>query len=238
MFQGLHLTNWQVGAIDRLVRNPKLTIDQRHRINQVLYRSYEKWAVKRAYDFRRLHRNKCRNIDFQDLVQASKFGLYQSVLRYNGRYAFIPYSHFFVNGELLKTVTQHYSTSIVPRKIRVQNKSHFTPQQMAKYANDLERSLVQYTNSWLFDDIYYGIGNTAFDKNVDSETWRKKWSLFSDLDVSTRRIVMLKYDYDFNKRHTNKEVAEMMGCSEEKVRLSILKAMMKLRLGNDVNGTI
>ena len=43
----------------------------------------------------------------------------------------------------------------------------------------------------------------------------------SKLDTFSKRVFFYKYDIDFNSIRSNKIVAELMCCSEEKVRLTL-----------------
>jgi len=230
LFSALHLTNEQLGRIDRLVRHPKITQYQRNRINHVLYRSYEKWAVKRAHDFRRVHRNKCRNIAVDDLVQSSKIGLYRSIKNYNGKYAFLPYSMFYVKGELFNTVTRHYAGSMVPRTERIRNKSNYSAEELADYNARMETPLVGYVESWLFSDIYGSNGDKPIDVIAGREVFERAWTNVNKLDGFTQRVMQYKYGFEFNRIRSNREIAELMACSEEKVRQSVLKGILHLKM--------
>jgi len=226
----LHLTTPQLGQIDRLIRNPRLTTLHRRTINRILYRSYEKWAVKSATRFRYKHRNKCRNIRKQDLILSSKIGLYKSIERYNGKYAFIPFSTLYVKGELYKTLTDHYSMSSVPRKERVMDKGNYTLAQMADYNTRLETPLLGYAQSWLFHDIYRSDSENPLDTINSREVFEKAWIKVGQMDDFTRRAMQYKYDFEFNRIRTNAEVAELLACSEETARQSVLKGVLRLKL--------
>ena len=53
-----------------------------------------------------------------------------------------------------------------------------------------------------------------------NELWQK---IEYDINVSPKikRTIKLKFTYDFKKKRSNKEVAEIVGCSEETVRKQI-----------------
>jgi hypothetical protein len=121
--QALHLSSHQITSIRNLIQHPKMTPNHRHALNQLLYKSYEKWAISKAVEFKSLHKHKCRNIDIAELVFASKIGLFKSIQKYNGKYDLLNYSSMFVRSELLSVVTDTYSMSIYPKRIRCKNKS-------------------------------------------------------------------------------------------------------------------
>jgi RNA polymerase sigma factor (sigma-70 family) len=229
---GFHLSGTQMANIDRLIRTPGLTTKQRSMLDSVLYRSYEKWAVKKATDFRRLHRNKCRNIPKADLILSSKIGLYKAIKNYNGKYYLLNYSHLYVKRELLNMVSARYSDSIIPLKTRSLNKAHFSKEEMEQYNRDLEKTTHQYAISWTGADLRNKESYNC--TGLDEETWAELWSRIDDLDPKTKRIIRLKYEYDFTRQFSNREVAELNGCSEETVRQAVLKGLLRFRLGRPV----
>jgi hypothetical protein len=59
----LYLTSSQLKMINNLILNPKLTIYQRNKINLILFRSYENYAIKQANIFKKKHFYKCKNLN-------------------------------------------------------------------------------------------------------------------------------------------------------------------------------
>jgi hypothetical protein len=55
------------------------------------------------------------------------------------------------------------------------------------------------------------------------------WNVINNFDPFTKRVYQLKYDYEFNKIRTNKEIALLMACSEEYVRQKLIDSQ-KLKM--------
>jgi len=216
----LHLSPIQSDLIIKLIKNPQLTINQRKYINNVLYHSYEKKAIKKAIEFKQLHNHKCRNIIIDDLIIASKFGLCKSIKKYNGNSPFSYFSNFYIDGELFKTLTDYYSTSIIPKKVRIKNKSNYTKNELLEYKKKLNPVYVSYSNYWIFDK-YQNSNKYQNSKEINKN--KKIWILIDGLDPLIKRFFYLKYDYEFNKIRTNKRVSQLLTCSEEHIRIQLNK---------------
>jgi hypothetical protein len=229
---GLHLTSKQINQIVNLIKNKKLDIEQREKINYILYKSYEKWAIKKAVGFKQLHKFKCKNINTQELILYSKFGLFKSIKNYNGNSAFLFYSEFYVKKELLNVVTNHFSLSIIPKSIRTKNKQNFTYNTMTEYKNKLEPMLINYVNYDTFDKSHNSKQEHILDKICNYETRIKIWENINNLDPFSKRIMHLKYDIDFNKVRSNKIISELMCCSEETIRKKNLEVFKFIKRVN------
>lgn len=216
----LHLNNYQINLINDLIKNPLLQKKQRSTINLILYKSYEKWAIKKAVDFKNLHKYKCKNIPLEELIFYGKTGLFKSVQKYNGKYNFINYSSIYVNSELLKLLTETYSLSNVQKKYRCKSKAFFSENELIKYQFLLEKNLACQYKNWEVDSLFV--------KNKDSEEANKiiqKYTDINNLNIAidnisplAKSILHLKYDYNGNKIRSNKNIAELLGCSEETIR--------------------
>ena len=79
LVKSLHLNNYQINLINNLIQNPLLQNREREKLNLILYKAYEKWAIKKAIDFKTLHKYKCRNIKKEELILSSKMGLFKSI---------------------------------------------------------------------------------------------------------------------------------------------------------------
>ena len=224
----LHLTSNQINQIVKLIKNNSLDTEQREKINYILYQSYEKWAIKKALDFKQLHQFKCKNINTQELILYSKFGLFKSIKKYNGNSSFLFYSEFYVKKELLIVVTNHFSLSIIPKNIRTKNKQNFSQDALSEYKNKLEPMLINYANTVAIDKSHNSKQEQILDKIYKYETNMKMWENINTLDPFSKRIIHLKYDYEFNKIRSNKIIAELMCCSEEHIRKTLQEAFKKL----------
>jgi DNA-directed RNA polymerase sigma subunit (sigma70/sigma32) len=106
--KSLHLNNYQINLINNLIQNPLLQTKEREKINIILYKAYEKWAIKKAVDFKTFHKYNCRNIKTEELILASKMGLFKSIKKYNGKFNLINYASLYVKSELLNILTERY----------------------------------------------------------------------------------------------------------------------------------
>ena len=220
LFYSLFLSPYQMKLIVNLIKNPSLDTKQRNYVNKILFYSYEKWAIKKAIEFKKFHYHKCKNIVLDDLIVASKVGLYKSVKKYNGKTTFLFFSNFYIKGELLKTLTDYFSINNIPKEIRRKNKSNYTTKELKEYKKKLNPILVSYSNYWQFDK-YKNSDNINNNNNFDNLI--KIWELINNFDPFCKRIFYLKYDFEFNKIRSNKKISELLCCSEENIRKNLKK---------------
>lgn len=224
----LHLNREQMNSIVHLIKNKELNSIQREKINTILFLSYEKWSVQKAKDFKKFHSYKCRNIDINDLIVSGRLGLFKSIKKYNGNTSFIYFSEIYIKSELFRTLTNYFSISYISKKERIKNKSNFTKLELYRYKKLLEPSWVGYSDYWRFDKLKDNT-ETIIDNLENQESNKRIWEKINTLDSSLKKIIHLKYDYDFNKIRSNKEIGELMAYSEENIRLKIkkFKSMVK-----------
>jgi len=219
----LHLTTKQIYQIGNLIKKQSLNCDQREKINYVLYKSYEKLAIKKATDFKKFHKFTCKNINIDELVLSSKIGLFKSIKNYNGNSSFIYFSDFYIKGELFKLVTSHYYFSGIPKSIRMRSKKNYSEDNLLEYKKKLEPILIND-----FENIHNLNQETIFDKVNADETKMGIWENIYNLEPFSKRIMYLKYDIEFNKIRSNKIIAVLMCCSEENVRKTLYETLQKL----------
>ena len=199
--------------IDKLIQNDKLSINTRNKLNKILYLSYEKWAIKKAQEFKKKHYYKCGRIPSDELINYAKFGLYRSILKYNGKHLFIHYSNIYIQGELNRALTDSYSLSILPKSIRITSKKNLTETEKENYKKLLTVDMRSNTGY-----LYNNKQETPLDIYNNYEEYSEIWNEINELDPFMKRCIYLKYDYDFKKIRSNKRVAELMCCSEENIR--------------------
>ena len=130
LFDSLHLSTYQLKLINNLIKNKNLEKEQRLKINNLLYISYEKWSIKKAIDFKNLHYYKCKNININELTLSSKIGLFKAIQNYNGKSDFTYFSQFYVKHELYKILTTYYQYSSVPKNIRKKSKKNLSNEEL------------------------------------------------------------------------------------------------------------
>jgi RNA polymerase sigma factor (sigma-70 family) len=222
----LHLTKEQFYLVNNLIKK-RLTINQRETINKILYLSFEKLSIKKAIEFKKYHYHKCKDINIEDLIVSSKIGLFKSIKKYNGNSNFIYFSELYIQSELLQTLTNHFSLSIIPKKIRIKNKSNYSEFELKNYNKLLQTRLVGYSNYWQFDKLKLNKENTL-DKLELFESYNEYWKIINSLKPFFKNILHLKYDFEFNKIRTNKKISELLCCSEENVRYNLIKSLQEL----------
>jgi DNA-directed RNA polymerase specialized sigma subunit len=219
----LHLSPIQSDLIIKLIKNPQLTINQRKYINNVLYNSYEKRAIKKAVEFKKSHYNKCKNIIIDDLIMASKFGLYKSILKYNGNSPFLYFSNFYIDGELFKIITNYFSISSVPKSIRIKNKSNFTTEELLEYKKNLFPIYVSSLDDWYFDKYKHKYPNNVINNFEKLNDLGTIWNSINNLDPLLKQIIYLKYDFEFNKIRSNSQIGNILCYSSEYIRITLKK---------------
>ena len=206
--QTLHLSPKQMYSARGLLMNPALTDAQRQSVQNLLYVSHEKWAIKKAKEFKQLHHYKCRDISTDELVLSSRIGLLKSSKKYDGRSAFVRFSEIYVKSELLRTLTMRLSiTNCISTRDRLKSS------QTAKITRVVE----------MLDRLVPTETPTPEENQKTSEFYKSVWQFVDTLDAFTKRVIWLKYDYEFKVQRSNKQVAELMCCSEETVRKSVVK---------------
>jgi hypothetical protein len=214
--------------IASLIKNKQIDTKKREIINNILYTSFEKYAVKKATEFKKFHYFKCKNIDKNDLILNSKFGLVTAIKKYNGNSSFSKFIEFYINIELYKVITNHFSLSALPKSIRIKNKKNLTEEEKIKYRELLYIDFVSYSDYWRFDKKIEN--NDMLDIINENEELINFWKNVNQLkDPFLIRILYLKYDVELNKIRSNKEISTYMCCSEEYIRLSLSKSFNLIR---------
>ena len=219
----LYLNKFQINLINKLIQEPRLTNNQRHKINHILFTAYEKWSIKKAFEFKTLHRYKCMDIKNEELILYSKIGLFKSIQKYNGKFDFMNYSKIYIKSELLKLLTDKYSLSILPKKYRKHNKYNLSDKELHHYKQLLSVNLFTKYEPYHLDLLF----SREEDKDILSKLHKKYQyqedihNLLSNLSPFTRRIIYLKYCSD--KKVSNKHISMLMCCSEENIRKHLNK---------------
>ena len=212
----IHLSPVQMQDVRSLLGNPALTSTQRGSLQNLLYVTHEKWAIKKAMEFKELHRFKCRDITTRELALSSKIGLLKSSRIYDGRSHFVRFSEIFVKSELLRTMSSRLSvTSCISMKDRLKSKQP-TQSKSTEYTN-------MHTNT---NNKYRAMSSmewvpSPMETFQTTELYEAPWTYVDSLDAFTKHVVWLKYDSEFQIQRSNKQIAELMCCSEEMVRKAI-----------------
>jgi RNA polymerase sigma factor (sigma-70 family) len=215
----LYLNNYQFKLINNLLRNPLLKNKERDHINIILYKAYENFAIKKAIEFKNLHKYKCSDIKIEELFFASRMGLFKSIKKYNGKYQFINYSTIYINAELYKLLTEKYSLSILPKSYRSKNKSALSMAELIKYKRLLNTKLSCQYEAWQLDTIF--VNNQDINEENGKNDCLKE--TIHKLTPFSKRVLQLKYNLVDNVIISNNKIAKLMGCSEETIRKELVR---------------
>ena len=210
---GLHLSPSNHKIINRLIRSNKISKSTRKKLNNILFLGYENWAKKQACAFKKKNCYKCSRIPTYELINYARCGLYKSTINYNGYSNFTNYASVYVNFELKQALTDSYSLSILPKKMRVSSKENMTEIEKENYKKLLH---IETRSNPSF--LYNNKQETPIDIYNKHENYYQIWSKINELEPFTKRCFHLKYNYDFEQIRTNKEIANLMCCSHETIR--------------------
>ena len=216
----LYLTNENYKIIISLIKNPLTSFYQREKINKIMYHCYENWAVSKAVEFKKKHNYKCRDIQNTELFLYTKYALYKSIVKYNGQIPFINYSTIYISASLNDAITDRFSLSILPKSYRKKSKANFTLHEINNYNKLLHVKIIDsnYDNKLSFLKKKEYESSEGIDTNYYDSKMCEIWNIINNFDPFVKRIYHLKYDYEFNKIRTNKEISVLMVCSEEYIR--------------------
>ena len=222
----------QWNHINHLLTKKDLTESMKTIIHEFLYNKYETMAYWKAYQFKKFHSYKCKHLSVMELSLYSKMGLYKAIQKYDPNYPFYTFISLSIHSELCKGLTDLYPICAVSKADRIKKKhfslKHFQGLTIAeKKALWREKTLYQK----LLQTKFIGKEDWLIDKNrgkekddsidsliVEREIYEDMWRKIYSLKPFQKRVFQLKYDFYFNKIHSNLEIAELMGCSEEHVR--------------------
>jgi hypothetical protein len=200
-------------------------------INKILFIAYQKYAINQAFMFKKYHKQKCYNINIEDLILSSKTGLFKSIKNYKGTTNFENYSKKYIQGELYKCLTDFHEMNNIPKSIRKKNKTKLTFMERRKYNKGLKTSFVSSYDFWRFDKIQLksnfnqdlNIGDSYSENRI--ELWKNLNKYFNSCIFAkkNKRIFLLKYDVDFNVLRSNENISKIMNCSEENIRIILNK---------------
>jgi len=218
LIRAIHLSPQQMYSARGLLLHPQLTPAQRSHVQNLLYRSHEKWAIKQAKEFKQFHKYKCGDISLDELVLSGKMGLFKSSRKYDGRTGFTRFAEIYVKSELIRTMTSRLSfTGGISRTERMAKKNPANITRILKQIDDLVETL-------------QAVDRRPLLQIQAEEYYTNIWEKINQLDNAfTKRVFWLKYDHKFNTQRSNREVAELMCCSEEYVRLTLEQGKTALR---------
>lgn len=214
----LHLSPEQMYSVRGLLLKSRLSLAQKTSVQKLLYKTHEKWAIKKAVEFKQLHRYKCADISTDEVVLCAKMGLFRSSRNYNGSTGFTKYADIYVKSELLRFMSARIATNV----LYITSKTDPNKSGPPKYQAMLDRI-----------ESHPELASNPADTSRQHKQYMSMcdymWQHINKQDAFTWRVFCYKYDYDFTQIRSNKQVAELMCCSEETVRKTVKQENEKLR---------
>lgn len=206
--------------IQNIIQHPKTTTIMREKIRHILFTKYQTWTIHQAYLFKRYHRHKCRNINIKDLTLYSLQGLQIAVKKYDGSSYFHTYANTYILWQLYQGLTDLQPITILSKPIRKRSNKTENRNQYKKLLNT---QFIGYNDYWIFEK---GQKQGPMQNSLARihELWEK-----IELDPFSKRIFQYKYDIYFHKMRSNREISNLMCCSEETIRMNLKKTREKLQ---------
>lgn len=86
----------------------------------------------------------------------------------------------------------------------------------------MNTQFIGFDNYWIFEKKQE-LNSLEMERNID-ELWEK-----IELDSFSKRVFQYKYDIYFNTIRSNREISELMCCSEETIRMNLKKTRENLK---------
>jgi hypothetical protein len=195
-------------------------------INSIIYNHYKNWASNKAYQFKKFHFFKCKEIKQEELNLYALFGLQKAIQNYrpikNNNAAFSMYASKYIIGELFEGITELHPITTLSKMERKKSYNK-------RNSNLIKCQLMTNVDDDFFDVLYYN--NLQYNNdihNVNSIHYNdcaNLWKKINSMEISTitKKIINLKYSFDFNNKNSNLKVANILGYSEEYIRTNIIE---------------
>jgi len=221
----LHMSRPVSNKVREILQENKISGGERIKINNLLYECYKDWTRKQVFKFKYKHYYKCKRVSTPELLLYGDVGLFKAIRKYNGKAEFHKYAGIYIDGELKNAISDSYSLSIIPRAERKKKRNLNNKIEMEEYKNKLEVRTYGRPNHWTYNNNFL---DDLIDEEEKQNFLREKWYKINQLNGFQKRIMYLKYDYEFNSIRSNNKISKLMCCSEEWVRKNINDVKEKL----------
>jgi len=225
IINSLYMTKPVSTKVRKILQENKITGGERVKINNLFYECYKDWTRKQVYKFKYKHYYKCKRISTSELLLYGDVGLFKAIRKYNGKGEFHIYAGIYIDGELKKAISDSYSLSIIPRKERQKRRNITNEVELEEYKNKLEVQTYGRPNHWTYNS---NILDELIDEEERQNYLQERWFKISQLSAFHKRIMYLKYDYEFNSIRNNNRISKLMCCSEEWVRKTVNEVKERL----------
>lgn len=224
------LTQPQWRLIEKSLVNPSLSNCHREYIQDTIFNHYRPFAYKECSEFMKFHRFKTRHVNKLDLRNYALFGLHRATVKYNGKYNFAKYAQIYIEGSLYNGLSKMYPINKYSSKER---RRHIGSTGFNGFDKTYERHSV---NMYLGKNRNIPSILQSYPLSFTSkEFYIRFWRFVNELDPFVKRIIYLKFDYNFDVLHSNKRLSLLCGCSEETVRKNVHKTIMNFTSDNIYN---
>ena len=180
-------------------------------------------ALKKSLEFKKLHVYKCKSIPQEELNLYSFVGLCKAIQNYTPinyyDMKFSNYASIYIMSELYHGITELQPITNMKKRERKMSLKQKIKNKINVVTN--RNTYFVGSNEFMFDKIMHKKKINKISENDYIELWNKIKSL--EISDFTKKVLQLKFSFEFNKIRTNKEISELLCCSEETVRKNILK---------------
>ena len=220
-FTNAYITTNQWTTINRVLSNKQsCTPQQLDTVYKLIYSHYEKWSFHKAYQFKRIHYYKCKEIPQLELTLYASVALNKAIANYNPLKCnnFAKYASYYITSELYKGMTTLQPITILTKYER--RKSIYT-----KKEHDVMPTLFIGDDNYLVD-AYKRPNEPPINEKQYLFVWTTLFE--SDIPAFTKHIISKQYSFDFKKVKSNKEIADLYGYSEEYIRKQLASSKQAL----------
>jgi RNA polymerase sigma factor (sigma-70 family) len=226
----------QQTTIVNLIKNNQMSFAERQKINNILFEAYKDFAKSRASYFKHTHKYKCRNININDLISASEFGLMKAAINYNGKSSFYYYSSLHIKNELLNALTNYNRIAPISKTTLRKGFSHNNPTfNLSDYYSMQNKLNIIYESikspeflNVLSTNNYNNYIENIIQKEESERIWNDVLETISVTPLM-KQIFILKFDKDFNKIRSDKEISKIINCSQGHIQLNMKKIKNTLK---------
>jgi hypothetical protein len=134
----------------------------------------------------------------------------------------------------VKTLTETYSLSVLPKSYRKKSKSNISIEDSIKYNKFLNTELFCQYEKWKLDLMFVSdedVLGKIIKKNEEEEKIKK---ITENLSPFSKRVLYLKCNYNDNYTSniflSNKNISKLMCCSEETIRKRLEEIKQKANI--------
>jgi DNA-directed RNA polymerase specialized sigma subunit len=223
-----YLTSKQWIKINSILTNPNYyTISQQQTIKKIIYDNYQIWASIQSKEFKKFYSYKCQHLSYEELKLYSLMGLHKAISCYKPErlknITFSAYAIIYIRSELLKGITDLYPITSISKYER--RKSLFSRKNKTNILIPNTSPIYQKIcfNKYMLNKYNENKNHLSYD-----DLWIK---INNDIHVTPiiKQIIKLKFSYEFKQIRSNKEISNIIGCSEETIRKYIVTFKNELK---------